>query len=309
MEGDHRVVRIFARELLEDRHRLARFRAIAHRPCDRLRYMLSGRSRIQRLECSIPRRLALQVKIPVGLTNSRRGFCDGFGNADARAEILVGALEPCRRVNGIADRGIVEEALSAEIADDRRPTNGRRRGSCRAECRASDVGPELFRKAVDGKHQPHRAFGLVGLVDRRAEETDDGIANQLVEGCAMFDEQVAHGVEIIVEKPRERSGGSDFDSVVKPSRSVKTQVTWRFSPPRRRLDGSARMSRTTSGLTYWKTRSAETAARPNRAASRGSRRACRRWQSPASARRPAPAPPNWQRRAPPPTPSRSASQS
>ena len=104
---------------------------------------------------------------------------------DRGAEVLVGAFEPRRQVHRVAHHRVVEAPPRADIADQRL-----------AGIEADAVGQlvtlegrrglvELFEPVAATQRRAHRVAGMVGIVDRRAEHRDDGIADVFVDIAAV----------------------------------------------------------------------------------------------------------------------------
>ena len=101
----------------------------------------------------------------------------------------------------------------------------------------------ISQRAGDG------AAGVVLARDRRAEERQDGVADELVDGPLVGSDDVGHRPEVVVERGRPRaSGGMRSAMPLKPRRSVIRMVTVRRSPPRRSPSGDSSSVETTSSL-------------------------------------------------------------
>ena len=48
------------------------------------------------------------------------GLCQRCTDTDASTELFVGSFEPCSNIDCVAIGGVIEEAATAEIPDDRR---------------------------------------------------------------------------------------------------------------------------------------------------------------------------------------------
>src|SRR5262249_39315950 len=92
-----------------------------------------------------------------------------FGGHDRGAEIFVGALEPRRHVHGVAHDRIIEALPRTDIADQRVAginTDALTQGKTLPFGR---LGAELVQAVATAQGGADRAFGVVRVVERRAE--------------------------------------------------------------------------------------------------------------------------------------------
>src|ERR1700719_395933 len=106
----------------------------------------------------------------------RRQEC---ADANTGAELLVGNLQPCCDVDGVAVGRVIEEPATTEVADDRGP--GMNADPCGSK-RDAVFGPALAERLgifIQGQCAINRAVGMVGLLARGAEQYMQGIAHDL----------------------------------------------------------------------------------------------------------------------------------
>ena len=120
-----------------------------------------------------------------------------------RLEPLVGAFEPRRSVHRIAERGVAQPALAAEIADHRFAMMKPRAGAAELGAVVDMVDREFLGEADHRDQGGGGALAIVGPRDRGTPEGDDGVADELVDRPAMIEHDVAHPVEIGVEQRRD----------------------------------------------------------------------------------------------------------
>ena len=78
------------------------------------------------------------------------------------------------------------------------------------------------------------AVGVVGLLERRAEDGHDPVAHVGDERAAVVEDRLGHLAEVVVEDSITSSARSASEKVVKPRRSVNMTVPRGATPPRRR---------------------------------------------------------------------------
>ena len=75
------------------------------------------------------------------------------------------------------------------------------------------------------------ALGIVLVPHRCAEQDEDRVADELVDGALIMLDDRHHSGEVAVEQLHDTIGGRRSDNEVKPRRSVIIIVSLRFSPP------------------------------------------------------------------------------
>src|SRR5262245_43953842 len=121
------------------------------------------------------------------------------GNQDAAVRVLGQALDAAREVYGIADRRVVELLLRPDEPD---------HGGARVDADADvEVPARLPQLALEGdQHLLHlerrgnRVLRVAGIVERRAPEGHDAIADELVEGPAVAEHHPDLAREIAIEQ-------------------------------------------------------------------------------------------------------------
>ena len=95
-------------------------------------------------------------------------------------------------------------------------------GAAELGARLIMLGGEFLGEADHCQQGRGRAVGIVLAGDRRAPEGDHRVADELVDRPAMFEDDVAHPVEIGVEQGRDPLRRKPWLSSVKPSMSVNS---------------------------------------------------------------------------------------
>ena len=153
---------------------------------------------------------------------------------------LLAPSSPGGGIHRIAERGVADAAFAAEIADDRLAV-------MQADAGAADHRPvEVAVAELTGEiqHFQGRREGIpavIGPGDRCAPEGDDRVADELVDGAAVVEDDVAHAVEIGVE---ERGGLLRRDDMAEAGESLdigEQGVDRQRSPRSGSLDGSLRI--------------------------------------------------------------------
>ena len=140
------------------------------------------------------------------------------------ALLQLGQLgEPGGLVDRVADHGVLEAGLRADMAGDR-PA----RGHADAEVGLRRALDELVVQLAGGGQ---RRTGGVGVLDRCAEDGQRRVALELVDEPAVAVDGVDDDAEELVEQADDLGGGRVAASCVEPTRSTKSTATSRSWPP------------------------------------------------------------------------------
>src|ERR1700676_1077503 len=114
-----------------------------------------------------PKRLAAPAQQQIAdrpALEIRRAFGDAGADANARAEKLVGGLEPRRDVDGVAIGSVIEEAVAAEIADQRRAGVNADTGGAEIHALGLPALAKRLRPDVETMRAGDRARRIIRLV-------------------------------------------------------------------------------------------------------------------------------------------------
>ena len=158
----------------------------------------------------------------------------GPGDEDGGAVDLVHPLQARGEVHGVAQRGVVEAARRADVADD---GGAGVRGRC---ARAVRPGARRGRvaAAMPASIAQSGAAGVEGLVrvgGRGTPEGHDRVADELVDRAALGLDRLAGELQELADDRGPRASPRRSLRPVKPARSANRTVSSRRSPP-----GSAR---------------------------------------------------------------------
>jgi hypothetical protein len=116
------------------------------------------------------------------------------------------ALHARGEVHGGADHGVLRALLGADVADD---CLAGMQANAHLEARpaARDVlRVECLHRALHGQGAGRRALSVVDVLDRRAVDREDRVADELVDGAAVRDHDVGHAAEVIVQHRHDAGG-------------------------------------------------------------------------------------------------------
>ena len=113
---------------------------------------------------------------------------------DVRAVLLVGGFEPAGDVHGVADDRVVEANLGTDIADQHVAGVDADAHLDGAAVVVDKLGGA--QGALARQRRPAGGQRVVRIVERRAPERHDGIADELVDGAAVRVDLPRHHVEI-----------------------------------------------------------------------------------------------------------------
>ena len=94
-------------------------------------------------------------------------------------------FEPRGGVHGVAERGVLDPPLAAEIADHRLAAVKSDPGAADRRHVGAGAAAEFLAGLVHGDRGEGGAVGIVVAGDRRAPEGDDGVADELVDRPAV----------------------------------------------------------------------------------------------------------------------------
>ncbi len=127
----------------------------------------------------------------------------GLGHQGAGPVGFVGPLEAGGEVHGVAQHGVVEAAVGAQVAH-----QGHASVQADAHLQARQVTRrpplrELGHRVLATDGSSARTHGVIGLGQGRTEHRHRGVADVLVDGPALFQDDGAHGSQAFVEQLHE----------------------------------------------------------------------------------------------------------
>ena len=124
-----------------------------------------------------------------------------LADEDIGAVILVQTLQTGSQIDVVADGGIVEQAVGAHVAHGHRTGVDAHPDLQHRPAHCLPMGVQIFQGDDHLQGGPAGQAGMVRLDQRGAEQGHDGIPHVLVDGAPVVDDDVAHGVQEIVQHP------------------------------------------------------------------------------------------------------------
>ena len=144
-------------------------------------------------------------------TDRRRDLGEGpqVAHGGLRHEDLAAhraALDARGEVDGGADHRVLRPLLGADVAHDGLAgVDADAHQQARAAAR--DVGlVERVHRALHRERGGRRALGVVDVLDRRAVDREDRVADELVDRAAVRDDDIGHAAEVVVEHLHDARG-------------------------------------------------------------------------------------------------------
>jgi hypothetical protein len=144
-----------------------------------------------------------RTRSPIGRPEFQRPACDSVADADPRAQGLVRGFQPGGDVDRVAVGRVIEEAITAEIADQRGA--GMYADPCDTEINAFPL-PALakcLRPLIDRLRAGDHTRSVVALIARRIEHHLDRITDHLGHCSFMGEGDICQTADIFVEQFRQ----------------------------------------------------------------------------------------------------------